>query len=357
MKILFTSCLVLMLVVMNAQQVETLFNQKRYAEIVKRGEDPKGLSGKDLFRVSQAHLQLGNDSLVVKFADAAIKKGYKGWDVYYAKAIALNNLEYYLDAIVALDAGLAEVPDRKVLLLEKAGAQYKARKLDDAKETYTQIARLWQGNQLANFMICQIQSEIQPSAAAANCFRERLHYWPNKNKFYKEALEQIARIEFFTLQNFGVAEQMYSRLANEFPEEGEYLLFLAQIYHFSGAYEKGDLQKQIIQRAWYDRKFSNNTYKAGFVQIDGFGDDVLQVEVFWNPIREPGDKPHYQFFILSKSASRPLGKISYHEQENEAIFSGYEFENAVIVEEKKQYHEIKDFLIDYLSMDKEKFAP
>jgi tetratricopeptide (TPR) repeat protein len=342
---------------LQAQQIETMFSQKRYAEIIKRGEDAGKLSGKDLFRVAQSHLHFGNDAEVVRYADLAEKKGYKGWDLYYAKAIALINMEQYEAAIEVLNAGLVVVPDRKVLLLEKAATQYKARKLTDARETYSYIAKLWQGNQVANFMYCQIQAELSPDKVAANCFRERLHFWPDKNQYYREALEQIARIEFFALHNFAIAEQLYSRLANEFSDDGQYLLFLAQLYNFQGHYEKAALQQEIIQRAWYNRKFPNTTYQAGRVQIDGFGDDIIQVEVFWNPVKDPGEKDQFQFFIFSRTASRLLGKISYREVENEGFFSGYQLSEEAVFEVGSSYSDLKDFVISYLSINKERLRP
>lgn len=342
---------------LQAQNIETLFNQKRYAEIAKRGETPKTLTGKELFQVAQAHLKLQNDSLAIFYAGLAEKKGYISSDLYYAKAIAHNNLEEYSAAITTLNTGLLIEPNRKTLLLEKAAAEYKAGRLDDAKTTYTTISRLFEGNQLANFMICQIQYEIQPSATAARCFWDVLHFFPDKNQFYQQALENIAAIEFFTLNNFVGAEKTYQRLLLEFPNNAQYHAALTQLYHFSGQYTLGTKQMDAIQVAWYNRLFTNETYRAGMVQVDGFADQILRAEAFWSPIKDQTDKPTYVFFIFSVNATRSLGKIAVFRAPDGATISGYGFEEPLNLPEVMAYEQIKQQVINTLNMNAASFKP
>jgi tetratricopeptide (TPR) repeat protein len=340
-----------------AQPIETLFNQKRYEEIIKRGAAPQNLSGKDLFQIAQSHLKLQNDSAAIQFAEMAEKKGYKGSDLYYAKAIAQNNLEMYGAAIETLNRGLALEPNRKTLLLEKAAAEYRAGRLDSAKKTYTTISRLFEGNQLANFMICQIQFEMAPNSTAARCFWDALRFFPDKNQFYQQSLENIAAIEFFSLLNFKGAEQTYLRLIKEFPGVAKYQEELTQMYHFSDQYEKGKMQMAALQKAWYDRKFSNETYRAGQVQIDGFADDILRAEVFWSPLKEPGSKSIYTFFIFSVNATRSLGKIEVFFSQEQLEITGYGFDTPEILPSAATYEEIKILVINQLAFQKEKFKP
>lgn len=340
-----------------AQPIETLFNQKRYEEIIKRGAAPQNLSGKDLFQIAQSHLKLQNDSAAVYFAELAEQKGYKGSDLYYAKAIAQNNLELYTAAIETLNKGLLLEPNRKTLLLEKAAAEYRAGRLDSAKNTYTTISRLFEGNQLANFMICQIQFEMQPNPTAARCFWDALRFFPDKNQFYQQSLENIAAIEFFTLLNFKAAEQTYLRLIKEFPGTAKYQEELTQLYHFSEQYEKGRLQMEALKKSWYERKFSNESYRAGQLQIDGFADDILRAEVFWSPLKEPGAKPLFSFFIFSVNATRSLGKIEVFFAEDQLEISGYGFDVQENLPSDATYQDVKQLVISKLAFQKEKFKP
>jgi hypothetical protein len=184
-----------------------------------------------------------------------------------------------------------------------------------------------------------------------------LHFFPDKNQFYQQSLENIAAIEFFALLNFKAAEMTYNRLISEFPNNAKYQEELTQLYHFSEQYTAGKQQMVAIQEAWYSRKFSNDTYRAGMVQIDGFADEILRAEVFWNPSKDPANKPIYTAFVFSVNATRSLGKIEVFEMADLWQISGYGFETPLELEKSADYQKIKELIFSELNINKQNLKP
>jgi tetratricopeptide (TPR) repeat protein len=339
------------------QQIELLFSQKNYQKVAERGEDRLNLSGKDLFRIAQSHIKLGNDSLAIEFTNYAKERGHDTWEVDLAAGVAYSNLGNYKEAVKALGKGLEKNDQRKVLWLELAGNLYNDKQMDSAKATYAEIARLWQGDALSNFMICQIAMEIQPSQACIDSFKKRLYTFPKQGQFYQEALEKIAQLEHFVMLDFVEAEKMYDRLITEFPKQKDYLVLKMQLYWYQNKSEEAMAIEKELQDAWYAREVGSAHYKRGKFLIDSFKDAIIRVEIYKSPSKNLGGKPRYEVFVLSINASRIIGKIIINESDSAFIFSGYSFEEPMSLPKPTTYLEIKALITSSLSVDLEKLTP
>jgi tetratricopeptide (TPR) repeat protein len=343
--------------VAQAQQIDLLFKQKNYQKIVERGSDWQKLSGQDLFRVSQSHLKLGNDSLAIAYGNHAKNRGYDTWEVDLAQAVAYSNQEQYKSAVKALGKGLQKNDQRKILWLELAGNLYKDKQLDSAKATYHEISKMWQGDALSNFMVCQISMEIKPSQTCIECFRNRLYIFPKDGQFHQEALEKIAKMEHFVTKAFSDAEKTYNQLIATYPNQKDYLVLKLQLMWFQNRTEDALALERELEEAWYAQQMSSSHYKRGKLLIDSFADDINRIEVYKNPSRKLGDKSRYDIFVLSTEASRPLGKIAVFDTDSGYSFQGYGFEEGAITLESKNYLEVKKLIISRLNTSEEKMNP
>ena len=246
----------------NAQSmIDKMFKQKRYEEIIAYAPKADKYGGKDIFRIGQSFIMLKRDEEAIEMFDKAINKGFKDGEIYFAKGVAESNLERYYDAQQSFRQALFFMPKRKKVLIELAAVYYKAGVLDSALKTYQTIESNWGDHWPSLVMSCQIMNEQGRPRESLECYYGKLRHLKKDKYYYRLALEDIMRIEWHTMGNFGKAEIAIKNLMESFPNNYEYHVLLMQLYNFTGAYHKAATQEQYILDGYKDLKLPQKYYQ------------------------------------------------------------------------------------------------
>ncbi len=294
----------------NAQSlIQKMYKQKRYTEIVAMAPDIKKYGGQDIFTIGQSFLKLKENARAVEMFDAAIAKGYKNEEVYYAKGIAETNLKLYGNAQNSFRQALYFSPNRKKILIELAACYYKANELDSALVVYQKIESNWADYMPAIIMACQITHELKQYKNALNCYYQHLKYLKRDDFYYRQALEAIVRLEWHTFHRYDKTEVALKNLLETFPADLEYNMQLMQLYNYTGRYAYARLQEDLLMNAYNNLKLKETYYKKGAMLMEQFDSAQYQIEVYRNFQPELNSNKLYKAYIFNYDGSRPLGKI------------------------------------------------
>ncbi len=304
-------------------QIQTLFKQKRYAEVVAFAPNAPKLGGEDIMCIGQSYMALQKDKEALDMFNQAVNKGYKNGEIYFAKGIAETNLELYTNAQTSFRQSLFYMPNRKKVLIELAACYYKAEQLDSALSTYQKIEKNWGDYYPALVMACQIMHEMEEYKEALECYYTKLPALKKDKFYYKEALESVMRLEWHTFKNYYKAEVAIKNLMDAYPENYEYNMLLMQLYNFTGNYVDAVAQEDYIMAGYKGMKLTNSFYEKGAMIMEQFDTAQYHLEVYRNFQPEMNAEVLYKAYIFNYDGSRALGRILVTATDTAALVTGY----------------------------------
>ena len=326
-------------------QIQGMFNQKRYTEIIAFAPNASKYSGQDIFRIGQSFMKLERDEEAVNMFDQAIEKGYKNGEIYYAKGIAETNLQRYSVAQVSFRQALFYLPKRKKVLIELAGCYYKAQELDSALSVYQEIESNWGDYYPALLMTCQIMHEQEAYAKALDCYYTKLPALKKDNYYYREALESVMRLEWQVFKRYDKAETAIKNLMTTFPDDYEYNILLMQLYNNTRDYEKAQVQEEYIMAGYKGLKLANSYYQKGAMIVEQLDTLQYHIEVYRNFQPEMENDCIYKAYIFNSNGTRPLGKIAVNRTDTISQVSGYNIDIPKETNATPSYQEFKNVML------------
>ena len=289
-------------------KAEKLFRSKQWSSLVAMKPEAKKLSGKDIYRIGQACMNEKQDTAAIRMFRMAIKKGYKTGDLYYNLGIAYNQVEFYPEAVRALNNALYLVPDRKIYLLEKGAAWYSMNELDSAYATYQYVQKIYPKNQFSAYMSCLVLHEQEKLNQCLKCYYNSLYKYKDNNKFYRLSLESIARLEWHEYNRLDKAETAIKNLMAAYPKSHEYQMWLTQLYHQQNEFEKAKPLVAAINDAYTNQELANKYYEKKNFLVDAYDSEAYYIESYqW--FRPKKDNIYYTIFYFSLINKSPRGKL------------------------------------------------
>jgi tetratricopeptide (TPR) repeat protein len=327
-------------------KAEKLFQTKQWAQLVEMKPQAKKLSGRDIYRIGQGCMKEGQDTAAIRMFRMAIKKGYKTGDLYYNLGICYNQVEMYSEAIKALDNALYLVPDRKIYLLEKGASWYSMGELDSALATYKYVQKGYPKNQFSAYMVCLVLHEQERLRSCLDCYYNSLYKFKDHNKFYRKSLESIVRLEWNTYARYDKAEKAIKNLMHAYPKNYEYNIWLVQLYHEQGLYEKANPLIVGINTAYDNRDLGNSYYKKGHFLIDAYESNNYFIETYqW--FRPKKVNKTYTLFLFSKVSHGPKGKLEVRKTEDGFMIIDIKTGNSLEVLEELKYQNVKNSVAEF----------
>lgn len=289
-------------------RAEKLFQTKKWSQLVAMKSEAKKLSGKDIYRIGQGCMKEKQDTAAIRLFRMSIKKGYRTGDLYYNLGICYNQVELYPEAVHAINNALYLVPDRKIYLLEKAASFYSMNELDSALATYEYVQKGYPKNQFSAYMVCLVLHKQEKLNQCLRCYYTSLQKYKDHNKFYRMSLESIVRLEWHNNSRLDKAETGVKNLIAAYPDNYEYSMWLAQLYHEQDLFEKARPVILSITDAYNNQKLSNRYYEKGNFLIDAFENKFHYVESYqW--FRPEKESVYYTLFLFSPLNHNPSGKF------------------------------------------------
>ena len=329
-------------------RIENMLKQKRYAEVTAFANQTDKLSGKDIFHIGQAFIMQGEDQKAVEMFNKAINKGYKNGELYFAKGVAETNLELYPQSINSFRQALYYLPNRKKVLIELAGAYYKAEELDSAYSVYSKIEKNWGEYFPALIMTCQILHEQERYAKALDCYYTKLHVLKKDDYYHREALEAIMRMEWHYFERYEKAEVAIKNLMELYPENYEYSMLLMQLYNFTGRYADAALLENRVMDGYSTLKLAESYYQKGAMVVDQFDTAQYHIEAYRNFQPEKVNGCVYKIFLFNYDGTRPLGKIEALQTDSINYLSGYALDSVHPQLQIMDYETVKNTLLKAL---------
>lgn len=326
-------------------QIQGMFNQKRYEEIIAFAPNANKYGGQDIFRIGQSFMKLERDEDALKMFDQAIAKGYKNGEIYYAKGIAETNMQQYSLAQVSFRQALFYLPNRKKVLIELAACYYKAQELDSALSVYQKIEANWGDYYPALLMSCQIMHEQEAYAKALDCYYTKLPALKKDNYYYREALESVMRLEWHRFDRYDKAETAIKNLMAAFPDDYEYNMLLMQLYNYTGKYELAAVQEEYIMAGYKGLKLRNSYYQKGVMIVEQFDTAQYHIEVYRNFQPELDRDCVYKAYIFNSNGTRPLGKTEVILTDSISLVSGYAIDIPIETSTPTSYQEFKNAML------------
>lgn len=332
-------------------KIEKLYIQKRYAEVIAFAPQAASLSGPDLFTVGQAYLMQKDDANALLMFDKAIAKGHKNGEVYFARGVAQSNLEMFSEAAASYRQALFYMPARKKVMIEMAANYYQAQNLDSAYNVYTRIEKLWGDYLPGLLMTCQILHEQEYHNKALDCYYSKLYALKKDPVYYREALEDVVRLEWHYAKNYPKAEAAIKNLMDAFPTDYQYNMQLMQLYNFTGRYADAAVLENHILEGYTNMKLAQAYYQKGSMVVEQFDSAQYFFEVYRNFQPEKENGAVYKAFLFSQDGNRPLGKILAVQTDTSAYLTGYAIDSAVALPPNFSYELVRQTMLSTL------FAP
>ena len=329
-------------------RIENMLKQKRYAEVAAFANQTDKLSGKDIFHIGQAFIMQGEDQKAVDMFSKAINKGYKNGELYFAKGVAETNLELYAQSINSFQQALYYLPNRKKVLIELAGAYYKAEELDSAYSVYSKIEKHWGDYYPAMIMTCQILHEQERYAKARDCYYAKLHVLKKDDYYHREALEALMRLEWHYFNDYGKAEAAIKNLMALYPANYQYNMLLMQLYNNTGRYADAALLEGHIMDGYRNLNLTESYYQKGAMVVDQFDTAQYHMEAYRNFQPEKQNGCVYKVFLFTYDGTRPLGKIEAFQRDNSIYLNGYALDSLQPQMLKMDYETVKNTLLNAL---------
>jgi tetratricopeptide (TPR) repeat protein len=226
--------------VAGSQTVLSLFEQKKYPELIKHAEREKELTGEELYMVGFGFFQSGDDKKAISFYDKAISKNYNDPLVHFYKGISFRFLEESENAILEFDKAIKADSLNQEYVCEKAFTYYRMNNLEKALELYEQARKLPDNYQAQWYMIPHIYFLQEKDEAALKGFYEALEQLSTYSEHYIKTLMDIGKIEYVVKKDFEKASAAYSKVILMDPSISEAYPKLMKAYNAAQKYASAD---------------------------------------------------------------------------------------------------------------------
>ncbi|MFT3934006.1 MAG: tetratricopeptide repeat protein [Chitinophagaceae bacterium] len=305
-------------------ELKALLDKKQYDDVIKNYA-PKSneLSAKSLYYVGLAYYMKEDDNNCIKFMNLSIDKDVKDPAPFYIKALTLNYMKKYNEAVEGFQSAIALKGDDAVFYSGLGDSYYNLEKLDLALDAYKKATEQKDCPDRPYSFIAQIYSDQKNNDKALEAFYVAKSKISKESDSYINALFNIGLLESLK-GDYEKAEPAFVELLQLDPNDYHSYSKLIQIYYHKSQYDKAKPYKDKIYEAhkkgllkenmkdmfcfdqfkWndysiqvferYENENKGNIYnKHIFYVADNAGKVVLRVQTEFSPISIELGGPKY----------------------------------------------------------------
>lgn len=283
------------------QTIAELYDNEKYDELIKLEKNAEELSGDELFKIGFAFFQLENDNKAIDFYDKAIKKGLDSGKVHYYKSISYCFLETYDKALKTIDIALQKEPANQKFMNQKGQIYQYMKQEDKALEIFEQAIKLPNTCGDPFFWIAYIHHGKMDFKKALDLYYVAVDSIPKENKYYKESLESIGKLEYSFTKNYLKSAEAYETAIELDNKNYELYYKLIKSYNAAKEFNKADSIFALVKIAFEQEKLPKEDMELKTISVAQFewNDHVV---VIIRSLIEPKEllDISYKVFMLSK---------------------------------------------------------
>lgn len=303
MLLIFTALLCASL---QGQNTTELYTNGEFSELIKLESKADSLNGEELYMVGFALFQKENDSKAVEFYDKAIAKGFDNGTTHFYKAVSLNYLKKYDEALKEIDIALQKEPTNQQYMNQK-GVIYNS-KGDESKayDYFEEATRFPNTYGEPFFWVAYYWHGKQDFEKALKLYKVAVEKVPKTNSYYVTTLISIGQLEYVYTQNYQKSALAYAEAVAMRPKDYKVYPKLIKAYNAAKEYAKADSVFELMKTAYKNKELPQDDMKYKIVGVDEYMWNKQKLTVF-KSLEDPTKvlDVTYKVYLLNKAGDKP----------------------------------------------------